>query len=192
MRRISFFAWLLLAALMSAAPPAAAQDAARPIGPSERQNFALERPGDLRIVGAPDRYDIELPTDVLFDFDKSKLRTEAAPLLDKVKAHFASHRSSQVLVWGHTDSKGSHSYNFTLSQKRAKAVCDWMRREVGGRFQSCIGRGEQEPVVPNENPDGSDNPVNRQLNRRVTISVVVYPDANDMLGKAKRDAGSAR
>lgn len=183
---------ILAAAALAVAAPAAAETAPRTIASADRQNFALERPGELRIVGDPNRYDIELPTDVLFDFDKSALRKEAAPLLDKLKAHFASNRSSQVLVWGHTDSKGSDSHNFTLSQKRAKAVCDWMRREVEGRFQSCVGRGEQEPVAPNENPDGSDNPVNRQLNRRVTISVVVYPDAREMLNKAKRDAGTAR
>ena len=181
------------AALTAAAAQAAAQQppgGVETIRPAERQNFAVSRPGELRIVGDPNRYDIELPTDLLFDFDKSKLRPEAAPLLEKLKAHFAGRRTSQVLVWGHTDSKGSDSHNFTLSQKRAKALCDWMTKTVGGLFKSCVGRGEQEPLVPNENPDGSDNPLNRQLNRRVTVSVVVYPDVNEMLGKAKRDAGA--
>lgn len=164
--------------------------ASREITATGDQNYSVSAPGELRITGDENRYDIQLPTDVLFDFDEDDLRPDAEPLLRKVKEHFATHETSQVHVWGHTDSKGSDQYNYLLSQRRAKAVCDWLNREVGG-FNMCIGRGETEPLMPNENADGSDNALNRQLNRRVTISVVRYPDVNEMLGNAKSEADSA-
>lgn len=180
---------LAICLTIAAAYSAAAEDKLTPRG--DGQNFTAESSDAMRIAGGKDRYDIELPTDVLFDFDKSKLRPESLPLLEKLKEHLAANRTDQIHVKGHTDSKGSDHHNFTLSQKRAKAVCDWLKRETTGGFNMCIGRGEQEPLVPNENLDGSDNPLNRQLNRRVTVSVVVYPDADRMLGGAKDRARDA-
>ena len=55
-----------------------------------------------------------------------------------------------------------------------------------------MGRGEEEPLLPNENADNSDNPRHRQLNRRVTVSVVLYPDAKKMLEDAQHDAEAAK
>jgi len=40
---------------------------------------------------------------------------------------------------------------------------------------STKGLGEQNPVAPNRNPDGSDNPIGRALNRRVPIIVENTP-----------------
>ncbi|MBD2700399.1 OmpA family protein [Spirosoma sp. BT702] len=155
------------------------------------QNYAFTSSGDsLQIVGNENQYDIILPTDVLFDFDKSNLRPDGIALLTKVKQHFAEHGADQLHVLGHTDSKGSDQYNAVLSQKRAVAVADWLKKQikVKGLIMS-IGKGEKEPLVPNTNSDGSDNPVNRQKNRRVTLSVVNYPDAGKMLKDAKANAG---
>jgi outer membrane protein OmpA-like peptidoglycan-associated protein len=179
--------------LLAVAPAAAAEDASAPIRltPKDAQNFLAAAPGDLRIVGDENRYDIVLPADVLFDFDRSDLRPDAVPLLRQVKAHLAANRADQLHVRGYTDSKGSDEYNFVLSQKRAGAVCDWLKRENAADFTLCIGRGEEEPLLPNDNADGSDSPVNRQLNRRVTLSVVRYPDADRMLGDAKAKADAA-
>ena len=39
----------------------------------------------------------------------------------------------------------------------------------GATFQST-GKGAADPVAPNTNPDGSDNPEGRARNRRVTIT----------------------
>lgn len=141
---------------------------------------------ELQIVGPENQYDILLPTDVLFDFDKANLRPEGETLLQNVKQHFATHGVDQLHVWGHTDSKGDDQYNFKLSQRRAIAVANWLKKNIKTKgLIMSLGRGEQEPLVPNENPDGTDNPVNRQKNRRVTLSVVTYPDANKLLDKAK-------
>jgi outer membrane protein OmpA-like peptidoglycan-associated protein len=156
--------------------------------PTSDQNYTFSGGTDaLQIVGSETNYDILLPTDVLFDFDKAELRSDGMPLLEKAKAHLNSHKTSQIHVWGHTDSKGSDQYNFTLSQRRAIAIATWLKKNVktDGLIMS-VGRGEQEPLAPNENPDGSDNPVNRQKNRRVTLSVAAYPDVNKLLDDARQ------
>jgi photosystem I P700 chlorophyll a apoprotein A2 len=79
-----------------------------------------------------------------------------------------------VVVVGHTDSIGSESSNQALSVDRAASVVESLAQELGidvGRL-SAEGRGASEPVAPNTNPDGSDNPDGRQLNRRVEIFVL--------------------
>lgn len=184
---LAFSAVLLCSSTMAQGEPPELK-----VSEKDAQNFEASATGELRIVGDEARYDIILPADVLFDFDKSQLRADAALMLEKLKAHFAAHKASQVHVRGHTDSKGTPEYNYTLSQNRAAAVCRFLREHAGLTFTNCIGRGEDEPLVPNENADGSDNPKNRQLNRRVTVSVVFYPDTKAMLEKAKRDADAAR
>ncbi|GAB3711629.1 hypothetical protein GCM10027592_49390 [Spirosoma flavus] len=160
-------------------------------GNNSSQNYTFASSGDsLQIVGNENQYDIILPTDVLFDFDKSNLRTDGIALLNKVKQHFAEHGADQLHVLGYTDSKGSDQYNAVLSQKRAVAVADWLKKQIKVKgLIMAIGKGEKEPLVPNTNADGSDNPVNRQKNRRVTLSVVKYPDAGKMLKDAKASAG---
>lgn len=172
-----------------AATPAPASAAAPTptITAQDGQNYALDPNGPLRIVGSETQYDIVLPTDVLFDFDRAELRAEAEPLLTKVKAHLDANGADQLHVKGHTDSKGDDQYNFRLSMRRAAAVCDWLKAR-GQRFTNCIGRGEQEPVAPNAGPDGSDDPLGRQLNRRVAVSVVKYPDVNAMMRRAREQA----
>ncbi|WP_420147985.1 OmpA family protein [Spirosoma sp.] len=170
------------------ATPVAIRDTSSGVADSTSgQNYTFTSSEDsLRIVGTENQYDIILPTDVLFDFDKWDLRPDGIALLEKVKAHFARHGADQLHVWGHTDSKGTDQYNLVLSQKRAVAVSNWLKKQI--KIKGLImaaGRGEQEPLAPNTNPDGSDNPQNRQKNRRVTLSVVKYPDANKMLKQAK-------
>lgn len=152
------------------------------------QNYTVAASGDeLQIAGSKTQYDIILPADVLFDFDKTELRPEGLPILQKVKEHFATHRVNQLHVRGHTDSKGDDQYNYKLSQRRAMTVAAWLKKNIKTKgLIMSIGRGEEEPLLPNENPDGTDNPVNRQKNRRVTLSVVEYVDVNKMLNDGRK------
>jgi outer membrane protein OmpA-like peptidoglycan-associated protein len=116
---------------------------------------------------------IELDADVLFDFDKYKLRTEAADSLRKVGEVAKSFGNSPVLVEGHTDSKGSPPYNMKLSENRAVSVKNWLVQNAGVSASRITTRGwgETKPVARNIMPDGSDDPVGRQKNRRVEITI---------------------
>ncbi|MEK6373005.1 MAG: OmpA family protein [Acidobacteriota bacterium] len=114
---------------------------------------------------------IALASDVLFDFDKAVLRPEAAPALEKVALVIQSFEHPQVTVEGHSDNVGADAYNQELSERRARAVQSWLATHKVTAPMTTRGWGESKPVVPNTNPDGTDNPANRQKNRRVEIVV---------------------
>src|SRR5271167_4493965 len=69
---------------------------------------------------------IYLPADVLFDFDKADLRSEAAPVLERVASALRSDPASSATIEGHTDGKGSDQYNQPLSERRAQSVRLWL------------------------------------------------------------------
>jgi len=63
------------------------------------------------------------------------------------------------------------AYIMELSRKRAEAVKQWFVDHKVDRSDAIrtIPRGEKEAIAPNRNPDGSDNPEGRRMNRRVVI-----------------------
>jgi outer membrane protein OmpA-like peptidoglycan-associated protein len=126
---------------------------------------------DLGAKVAEHRVTIDLDSDVLFDFDKYTLRPAADDTLRKLGRVAASYPRSPLLIEGHTDGKGDHAYNLTLSENRAGAVKRWLiqNASVATDRITTRGWGETKPVAPNRNPDGSDNPQGRQKNRRVEI-----------------------
>jgi outer membrane protein OmpA-like peptidoglycan-associated protein len=116
---------------------------------------------------------IELSADVLFDFDKSDLKAQATDSLTKVATVVAGYPKAPLLIEGHTDAKGTHPYNVSLSEKRAAAVKTWLVQNAGVDAVriATSGWGETKPVAPNTLPDGADNPEGRQKNRRVEITL---------------------
>lgn len=107
---------------------------------------------------------------VLFDFDKSDIRADAAATLSTVAAVLSEHNVASAIISGHTDSKGSDSYNQTLSEKRAASVVAALENASVPTSLTAEGFGETSPVAANE-IDGKDNPAGRQLNRRVEIFI---------------------
>ena len=116
---------------------------------------------------------IEMSADVLFDFDKATIKPAAEPSLAKVATVLEGYPRAAVIVEGHTDAKGSEPYNQKLSERRAKAVQDWLRKPAALRNVrfSTQGFGARKPVAPNTRPNGADDPEGRQKNRRVDIVV---------------------
>lgn len=125
----------------------------------------------LKARETPQEIVIDLPSDVLFDFDKSTLRADALPVLTKAAQLIAAYPQSPVCINGHTDSKGSHDYNQALSLRRAQAVAVQLNRVLPARQLQMRGFGEERPVAANTQPDGSDYPEGRQRNRRVEIVI---------------------
>jgi outer membrane protein OmpA-like peptidoglycan-associated protein len=113
---------------------------------------------------------IDLPADVLFDFDKAELREDARASLDKAAELLRSYPDAPVTINGHTDGKGSDAYNDALSRRRAQAVAARLQGDSARPFM-VEGFGKQRPLVPNTRPDGSDDPQGRQRNRRVEIII---------------------
>jgi OOP family OmpA-OmpF porin len=116
---------------------------------------------------------VTFAADVLFDFDRADLTTEAQAYIDDLAQDLRDLGPRAVTIGGHTDSVGDPAYNEDLSTRRAEAVRTALEAEVGSGFSFDVaGYGETQPVAPNENQDDSDNPTGRALNRRVEIS---YP-----------------
>jgi OOP family OmpA-OmpF porin len=110
---------------------------------------------------------------VNFDFDKSNLRPEGMAELDRLVGDMSAISVQSVDVVGHTDSIGSEAYNQGLSERRAASAADYMiTKGVASTLIATRGAGELQPIAPNRNEDGSDNPEGRAQNRRVDIAVV--------------------
>ena len=128
---------------------------------------------DLQVKETDLEIRIELAADVLFDFDKADIRSDAQNALKQAADIVRDKAKGTVRVEGHTDGKGSESYNQKLSDRRANSVKDWFVKKEGLKNVkfSTRGFGAKNPVAPNTKPDGSDDPDGRQKNRRVEIVI---------------------
>lgn len=116
---------------------------------------------------------LTVTTDVLFGFDEATLSPSAQSILASVVDQVRAARPGPIVVTGYTDSIGDMAYNLGLSQRRAAAVQQFLAQQVSdpARPYQVVGQGDANPVAPNTNPDGSDNPAGRAQNRRVTIGL---------------------
>jgi outer membrane protein OmpA-like peptidoglycan-associated protein len=114
---------------------------------------------------------IQLDSDVLFDFDKADLRPEALPSLQKVVTVMHSYAAYPCTIGGHTDGKGEKQYNQKLSERRADSVKTWLVAHGVSNSITTRGFGDTKPVAPNKKPNGADDPEGRQKNRRVEITL---------------------
>jgi outer membrane protein OmpA-like peptidoglycan-associated protein len=127
---------------------------------------------DLQVKETATEIRIELAADVLFDFDKATIKPEAAAALHTVGEIIKDKgKGRNVRIDGHTDGKGSATYNQKLSERRAESVEQWLAQKEGlGQVKMTTqGFGMTKPVAPNTKPDGSDDPEGRQKNPRVEI-----------------------
>ena len=110
---------------------------------------------------------VTLAADVLFDFDKSILKTEGKNKLDDLATKVKAINLEVVMAIGHTDSIGSDAYNQKLSVRRAESVKAYLvSKGVEPNRIYTEGKGEKQPVASNKTKDG------RQKNRRVEIEVI--------------------
>jgi outer membrane protein OmpA-like peptidoglycan-associated protein len=86
---------------------------------------------------------------VFFDFNKSNLTSDALAIVQDAVKTAKSGSMVKVLITGHTDTVGSHSYNQGLSERRADSVKDEMVREgMDGSDISTVGKSFDDPLVP--------------------------------------------
>ena len=113
---------------------------------------------------------------VFFDFDKFLLTSQAKTTLDNLSDIMRLFPEMHILAIGHTDAIGTNEYNMNLSNKRANSAIGYLKTKgvEAGRLQ-IKALGETEHIAINQNPDGSDNPEGRMLNRRVEFKVLT-PD----------------
>ena len=117
---------------------------------------------------------ISLDSGILFDVDSYAIRPESSEVLNSLAQVLTQAGAPKATVAGHTDSVADDAYNQTLSEQRAQAVVDALHAAGATTQLAPVGYGETQPAAPNTNPDGSDNPGGRQLNRRVEIMIPVF------------------
>lgn len=95
---------------------------------------------------------IDLSGDVLFDFDKCNIREDANIELQKVLSIIKAYKSTEIIISGHTDSKGSDEYNLKLSLKRANSVKEWflINSSLPSSSLKTFGYGEKKPIASNK------------------------------------------
>ncbi len=104
---------------------------------------------------------------VYFDFNKSTLKDKSFNELDKLVRLLQEHPSATAELGGHTDNIGSDSYNQQLSQRRAKAVVDYLVGKGIDRARlEPVGYGESKPIASND-----DEEEGRELNRRTEFTL---------------------
>ncbi len=104
---------------------------------------------------------------VQFEFDSSKLTSDAKVVLQEVIEAMKKHPNVRLEIQGHTDNVGDPSYNITLSQERAQAVKDHMvENGISATRLTTNGFGENKPIASNATAEG------RALNRRIEFVIV--------------------
>ena len=108
-----------------------------------------------------------MPGNITFETDSYYLRSDFYPVLNSVGQVLSKYADTTLRVSGHTDNTGSHQYNQTLSEKRARSVADYLAtREVAGTRMLVEGRAFDDPIADNSSAAG------REQNRRVELYIL--------------------
>ncbi|WP_432822326.1 outer membrane beta-barrel domain-containing protein [Trichloromonas sp.] len=108
---------------------------------------------------------ISFTLQVEFDFNKADVRPIYHNNLKEAADFIRKYPAQQILVAGHTDSRGADKYNQELSQRRAENVRKYLIGKFGISADKLVakGYGETQPIATNDTDAG------RQKNRRVEV-----------------------
>lgn len=113
---------------------------------------------------------------IYFNFDSYTLSEENTETLDVIVAALKDYPNMVIEVRGHTDALGPFNYNQLLSEKRAKAVINYLVSKGAAPDNLHIkGLSMSEPVAINKKPDGTDSKEGRRYNRRVDFRILLNP-----------------
>jgi outer membrane protein OmpA-like peptidoglycan-associated protein len=134
----------------------------------DKQAREMEQVKGAQVEREGDELKVTFAEKILFDFDSATLKPASQAQLDQVATILGKYPDTDILVMGHTDSRGTEDYNQKLSERRAGAVAGYIegRGVTSSRIQSR-GLGESVPVAANDSEEG------RAQNRRVEFSIRV-------------------
>jgi len=117
---------------------------------------------------------------IFFDFDKATLRGESIIELERVVTFMIKNKSLKIEISGHTDNKGTVSYNQNLSNNRAKSVVTWLTNKgVEPSRMVSEGYGFSQPKASNDTEEG------RAKNRRTEFKIL---ELDKLLQAAAKEA----
>lgn len=136
----------------------------------EQQRQAMEqatRGTGVQVSQTSDnRLKLEIPSDISFDTNRSDIKPNFRPILDRFAQTLNENPATNVTIIGHTDNTGGDQINQPLSLDRAAHARDYLAaRGVNPARITVEGRAAREPIASNDDPAG------RARNRRVEIYV---------------------
>ena len=154
-----------------------------PIEEKEASNYAYYLIDDVSLqqfIPEPDLSDITPEVGqvirldrIYFAFDKWDLLPQSFPQLDQLAELLIKYPGMTIAIHGHTDSRGSDTYNQRLSDKRSAAVLQYLLdNEIDPDRLESKGFGESKPIETNTTDEG------RQFNRRVEFVVLDMKDVD--------------
>lgn len=110
---------------------------------------------------------------IYFEFDSARIQPIAAKELDKLVQLLIDNPEIKIEMGSHTDSIGSNTYNYELSQRRAQSTVRYLiSKGIASDRLVARGYGEEQPIARNTNRDGTDNPKGRDMNRRTEFKIL--------------------
>jgi chemotaxis protein MotB len=146
--------------------------------------LAAANPGKANLVTIGDNGNIVVNETLVFEVNSYAIKKEARPTLDALAIALGnvladpdtrSHIDT-ILIQGHTDERGTASFNWDLSAKRATAVLDYLFHANGaladpyGGFFAASAYSKFRPI------DAAKTEAAYEQNRRIEISVVAKDD----------------
>ncbi|SAL79447.1 ompA family protein [Caballeronia peredens] len=145
-------------------------------GPNRDEEIALNQQVGIEVTQTKEGVQVRLPDRVLFDFDKSDLRADSGPAVQRAVVLLRRSKKS-VIVEGHTDNTGTHEYNQALSEERATSVAGALeKRGIAESRITTKGFAYDRPAASNNTPEG------QAKNRRTEI-IVVGESLDAIMGK---------
>mgnify|MGYP000147284732 CR=1 FL=1 len=132
----------------------------------ERQMRERTAGSGIAVDRQGDNLYLNMPGDVTFAYDSANLSPNFQSALDQVATTLREYPSTTIDVLGHTDSRGSESYNLGLSQRRAQAVANYLAsRGVQWERMATRGYGETQLKCAETSEEGY------RCNRRVEVRI---------------------
>lgn len=137
-----------------------------PDEPGAAEDLGCPAPEEPQVILESDR--IRVRGQILFETGEAIIQPQSFGMLDEVyKVLTENPEIGPVLIEGHTDNRGGKAYNKDLSERRAKAVVDYLvRKGVARKRLQSAGFGFDRPVADN------DTPLGRAKNRRTEFKLV--------------------
>lgn len=141
----------------------------------QAQQIENEIPGaEVTRVGEGISVTFDENSGVYFATNKSDVNAKSQETLNTLIGIFKEYPDTNVLVEGHTDSTGNADYNYTLSEKRARSVTNYLTASglSSGRF-TTKWYGQTQAKYDNSTVEG------RAKNRRVELAIIASEELKD-------------
>ncbi len=139
-------------------------------GVADNEDRCPEVKGSIANKGCPEmkiedvKKITQIASKIFFETNSDKLKVASLVQLDELSEILKRYEGANLIIEGHTDSKGEDAYNMTLSQKRTESVKSYlMGKGIMESRLTATGFGETKPIDDNNSVTG------RAKNRRVEL-----------------------